>query len=88
MSDNERVRLTPEQAVSMLPDGDRIHTFVNPGVGMLIGADWSRKRVLESFAQFTPELAGERATEMGHGICFHDGSRWVFVQTRHPEPAQ
>ena len=37
-----RIFLTVEQAESVLPDGDSIHTFFNTGFGLL-GADWSRK---------------------------------------------
>lgn len=64
---DERVFLTYEEAEAMLPDGDTIHTFAGGGM-MLIGADWDRKSVLELFKTGKPELAGEMATSMGHGI--------------------
>ena len=39
-----RTYITTEQAISVLPDGDSVHTFYNPGFG-LIGADWSREEI-------------------------------------------
>lgn len=65
--DNERVFLSYEEAVAMLPDGDRIHTFAGGGMA-LIGADWDRKDILELLKTGAPELAGEMATSMGHGM--------------------
>ena len=64
---NKRVFLSYEEAEAMLPDGDTIHTFAGGGM-MLIGADWSRKDVLELFKTGKPELAGDMATSMGHGL--------------------
>ncbi len=65
---SERVMLSYEDAVTMLPDGPQIHTFVNPGVGMVVGADWDRDEILELLKTGKPELSGEQATRMGHGI--------------------
>lgn len=69
----------------MLPDGDYVHTFVNAGPGVLIGADWERESVLERFRdkeKQPPELSGPMATNAGHGICFWDKNHWVFVATK------
>ncbi len=71
MSDDEKIELTFEQAVALIP-----------GVNMLIGADWPRKDILELFKKETPTLAGPEATRMKHGIACKDDGRWVFVQTR------
>ena len=35
---------------------------------MVIGADWDRESVLELLRTGHPELAGDMATSMGHGI--------------------
>ena len=74
-------KLSFEKAVAMLPESDTIHTFVNPGASMLIGADWSRKQVLETFKKFTPELSGKEASSMKHGIVIWDGKKHVFFET-------
>ena len=78
---SERVKLTMEEASALLPDGDRIHTFLSLP-GMLIGADWDRQDLLDHFAKHGVELAGEQATAMNHGLTFNDGEKWIFVATR------
>lgn len=80
MSD-ERVFLTPEQAVAMLPDGDDIHTF-RQGGPCLIGADWQRCDIINLINAFTPELAGEQATAMGHGLCIIDNRGPLWIKTK------
>lgn len=64
---NDRTPLTYDQAVAMLPEGETIHTFRNT-CGMLIGADWSREQILEAIRNGKPELAGETASSMNHGL--------------------
>lgn len=84
MSAAGRQSLTLEEAVAMLPDGETIHTYIN-GPFMLIGADWSREKVLDAFKKHGAELSGKVATDMGHGIVFWDGQRHVFVETKKAE---
>lgn len=79
--------LTYGQAVALLPDDERIHTFMNPA-GMLIGADWDREDVLALLRDGQPELSGDQATAMGHGIvAFRGGDRGepMFVATKTEE---
>lgn len=88
---SERVKLTYDQAVAMLPDGDMIHTFMNPNGGMLIGADHSRESILNTLKTGRPELAGEAAKSMGHGIVVflkvvgNDLYDPLFIQTKEDE---
>ena len=35
-------KITTEQAIHLLPTGDTVHTFANPAVGIMLGADHSR----------------------------------------------
>ena len=78
--ENERVVLSPEVAESMLPEGERIHTFRSSPIA-LIGCDWDREEILKAFQTRKPELSGEQATAMGHGIVFFDDHGAVFVAT-------
>lgn len=77
--------LSYEQAVSLLPEGEYIHTFTSGG--MLIGADWSRAEILEKLKKSDAiELTGEMARSMGHGMCAYnlkDGrvSNLLFIET-------
>lgn len=77
---NEEDVLSYEEALEMLPDKERIHTFVQPNVAIL-GADWDRSEVLKAFALYKVGLSGPQATKMGHGLVFWDGTRNVFIET-------
>ena len=88
--DNERIFITPGQAISILPprieaDDDMIHTFINPVFG-LVGADLPRHEIVKKItsAQYR-ELTGSAARGMGHGLAlFNDGnmqSDILFVAT-------
>jgi hypothetical protein len=83
MSDNI-VFLSYEQAVSLLPDGDDVHVFLNPN-GMLVGADWSRQSVLDMLKVGTSQLGGDMCLRMGHGLVCENKERFHFVATRPQE---
>jgi len=70
------------EAVALLPDGERIHTFTDGGVA-LIGADWDRADVLELLETTERrEVTGPSAQGLGHGLAaFRDGEP-VFIETR------
>lgn len=79
--------LTYDEAVSLLPNEENIHTFVNEPFG-LIGADWSRDEILKLLENHETviELTGETARGMGHGMCaYRKGAKYqsniVFIKT-------
>jgi hypothetical protein len=79
--ENERITLTVDHAISLLEvDDGRVHTFRQGGF-TLIGADWDLDDVREFFAAHTPELAGEQATKMRHGVVAIDDNGPVFFAT-------
>ena len=78
---DERVKLTNEQAISMLPEGESIHTFRQAG-NALLGADWARVDILIALEKHGFELSGEQATDMGHEMVFLDEFGYVFVSTK------
>lgn len=64
--------ITSEQAISILPDGETVHTFLNLGFG-LMGADWSREDIIEKLRKSDVlELTGEMARKMEHGLVAYD----------------
>lgn len=63
-----RVRLTYDEAVKLIPDGDYIHVFTN-GQMALIGQELPREQILQLLRSGKPELSGDGATALGHGIC-------------------
>lgn len=78
---DERVFLTAEEALAMLPDGEYIHTF-RGGNGMMIGADWTREQIVAAIRETDHrELAGALATAMGHGLVIRSNGT-LFVATK------
>lgn len=78
--------ITTEQAISVLPDGDSVHTFYNPGFG-LIGADWGKEDITDKLRRSDIiELTGPAARGMGHGMCIYSkDTKWqsdiLFIET-------
>lgn len=78
--------ITADQAISVLPEGDSVHTFYNPGFG-LVGADWSREDIIEKIrSSEIVELTGKIARGMKHGICAYNKdtkfqSDILFIET-------
>lgn len=77
--------ITAEEAISLLPSGDTIHTFYNCGV--LIGGDWDRTGVIEKINRSDViEITGEKARALGHGLAVYNKdtrllSDVLFVET-------
>lgn len=84
--DNSKKYITAEQAISLLPDGDAIHTFYDYGI-CLIGADWDREDVISRIKESDKiEITGYSARKMGHGIAvYNDDTKWqsevLFIET-------
>lgn len=67
---------------AMLLEGEYVHTFTNPAVGLILGTDVERKVLLEMVKIYGAELAGEMATSMKHGIVVYDGKTTMFCETK------
>lgn len=84
MSDDVKQLLTYDEAVALLPDGERIHTFMQADP-VLLGADWDRAEILELLRQADPEIevTGPEAQSVGHGLAAYDADgEPVFIETR------
>jgi len=78
--------LTYDQSVALLPDGDRVHTFLDSGIALL-GIDWDRDQVLALLRTTgRREVTGPAAQSMHHGLAAYrpDGVP-VFIETRPAE---
>lgn len=75
-----RNKIENEKAIEMLPTGETIHVFRNPG-GMLIGADWKRQEIIDLINKHGAESSGEQAKALKHGLAVNDGA-WCFIETR------
>ncbi len=78
--DKDATFITKEEALSMLVDGDLIHTF--RGQVVPVGADWPRASILAAMDKYAFELSGPVATAGGHGMAFRDEHGIVFVETK------
>lgn len=81
MNEDDKVFLTAEQAIAMLPDKAEIHTYRGAGP-VLLGADWGREDLIVAMKKSkTIEVTGPMAQSMNHGIAFFDDHGAVFVET-------
>lgn len=80
MSD-DRIVLSKEQALSVLGDGESIHTFRNSGF-ILIGCDWSREKIVEAINANECELGGPACQETNHGLVIHVDGSPLFVECK------
>lgn len=80
---NDQPTLTLDAALAALPDGEMIHTFMNPA-GMLVGADWTRMQIVRALGRAKEIMVtGTMAQGMGHGIAINDHEgRMVFIATK------
>lgn len=77
---DERIVLSFNAAVPFLPDGDRIHTFMDGGI--LIGADWGRNELLAAMKEAEIHVTGETAQRMKHGLAIErPGGAMLFIET-------
>lgn len=82
----DRRYVTAEEAISLLPDGDEIHTTIQKGM-MFIGADWSREDIIDKIQKSdVREITGPNARAMGHGLAiFNKDAKYqsdiLFVET-------
>ena len=82
----KRRYITSEQAESLLPKGNNIHTFYNMPFG-LIGADWSREDIIDKLNTADKiEITGETARNMNHGLAVYNDdvkvqSEILFIET-------
>ena len=78
--------LTIEEAKSLISKRKMIHTFINPGYG-LVGMDHSRESIVKDIENAERlNLAGEQAQNMGHALAIlKKGCKYqsdiLFVET-------
>lgn len=77
MASDTQTLLTPEQAISVLPEGSSVHVYTNPA-GMLIGCDWKRETLVDAIRKSPAlEVGGAMCRSMKHGLI-------VWESTMHP----
>lgn len=81
MIEEERIFLTRRNADAYLKPGDEVHTMMEVGDGVLIGAMRSRESILALAQQGFVSVAGPEATRMKHGVVAHTHVGHVFCAT-------
>lgn len=79
--EDERESVSYEQAIAMIGNRERIHTFRQPMAGMMLGADWGRAELLRAIEKHGAELSGPLATKMKHGLLLIDDHGPLFIET-------
>lgn len=86
MSDDAKM-ISLAYALSLLPDGDTVHTFLNPAWG-LVGASWARRDVIDVLANAKEiHVTGEAAQSMGHGLAVMYQGRWLYIEAANADGA-
>ena len=72
MNREEKIFISSKEAISILLDGEDIHTFRNSSF-MLIGCDWRRQDILDLLKEHDGniEIGGEQCQRMGHGLVVY-----------------
>lgn len=81
-SDEPREFISLETALSLLPDGDAVHTFRMAG-SIWLGADMNKADLVEKLrAANVIEVAGPMARSLRHGLCITDHLGHLFIETK------
>jgi hypothetical protein len=79
MSD-DKIILTKDQAKALIGKRKQVHTF-RSGSSILIGADWSRKSIIDAIEKTDLiEIGGEACKRMGHGLVVWTVNDPLFVE--------
>ena len=86
---SEPIELSFDEAAKLLPEGDTVHTFRNPRLGMMLGADWNREDVLKAMRESDViQVTGPAAQSMRHGIAINHGGGILFIEAANYEAAR
>ena len=71
--------LTTDQAIGLLSNDERIHTFTQAGPAIL-GCDVDRNELIEIINKSECEIGGEQCKRMGHGLAvWNNGPMFIEV---------
>ena len=80
---DDKITLTPDEAISLLPDGEYVHNYANPTAGMLIGVDFDRPDAEEHIRKaIQREIGGSGCKGMKHALVVWDNEKHcTFFET-------
>lgn len=66
---DEKILLTADEAISLLPEGPYVHNYKNPGAGLMIGVDFERDSAEQCIRDAVQrEIGGPGCQRMKHGL--------------------
>lgn len=80
---DQKIILTPEEAESLLPEGENIHNYANPGPGMFVCYDYERADAIRAIrTALQLEIGGDACKRMKHAlVAWSAETRCTFFQT-------
>jgi hypothetical protein len=80
---SEQIILTPEEAETLLVEGETVHNYANPGPGMFVGCDYERADAVKAIhGALQLEIAGEHCKRMKHALAvWTSKTRCTFFET-------
>ncbi len=78
--DDDKLIITPDQAINALLDGDTVHNFTQSSP-MIIGCDYSREHAIKAIHEADHiELGGDACKSLKHPIVVWKGGRYSFFE--------
>ena len=69
MAKDDKIVLTADEAISLLPEGEYVHNYVNPTGAMFIGCDYDRDEVERHIrSAHQCEIGGPGCQSIKHGL--------------------
>lgn len=80
---DEKLIITPDQAISLLVEGDTVHNYANPVAGMFVGVDFDRSDAEKHIREAIQcEIAGPGCKSMKHALAvWSSNDRVTFFET-------
>ena len=80
---DDKIILSAEEAISLLPEGQHIHNYKNPGAGLMLGIDFERadaeKHIRKAIQR---EIGGPGCQAMKHALVVWDTEKSLsFFET-------
>ena len=80
---DEKIILTPDEAISILAGGEYVHNYINNAPGLFIGCDYDRADAEDHIRKSVQcEITGPHCQRMKHGLAVWSGPKNVsFFET-------
>lgn len=74
--------INASQAISMLPEGESVHTFRAVGI-VLLGGEWNREFLIKAIrASKQIEIGGNNCRKIGHGLVIYTNDKPLYVECK------